>query len=292
MGDISEQLQALFREIKEGFRAVDREEDPENAERRLKELGGKLTDCKRIIREFEKQARADGMDQRELQKKKTEMVVQLNKHVAMRKKKQESMREKEELLKKKADVEAAKKDKGKGKAKDPEQPKKPVGGGQDIYSTMSTQELMTHGRRTMAETDKSLSRGLQVVNDTIAVGQQTTKALQEQGMQLEKIGNDLDEITFSMQKATAILKDMTRQMATDKCIMGFLLLIIGGIVTIVVLKVLKVKIVKDINISVPLPTSTSSPPPTPPAARRLLTRQPLEWTAGDVLAALVEAALQ
>ena len=54
-------------------------------------------------------------------------------------------------------------------------------------------------------------------------------------------------------------------MATDKCILMFLLLIVGGIVAIIVLKVAKVKLVKNIPISVPLPTSKSPPPPAPPS---------------------------
>ena len=100
-----------------GFRSVDREQDPETAVRALKELGGKMTECKRcapcarcckcadprrpaalraaalrrgcgrrvgaearvcacaaprsLIREFEKEARSDGMDANQVQRKKT-----------------------------------------------------------------------------------------------------------------------------------------------------------------------------------------------------------------------------
>ena len=37
-------------------------------------------------------------------------------------------------------------------------------------------------------------------------------------------------------QARKMLTEMTKQMATDKCILGFLLLIVGGIVTVIVLK--------------------------------------------------------
>jgi hypothetical protein len=79
-------------------------------------------------------------------------------------------------------------------------------------------------------------------------------------------------------------------MATDKCILMFLLLIVGGIVAIVVLKVAKVKLVKDINISVPLPTKKSPPPPMPPPAappassRRMLRGDAHAW-GGDAAGA-------
>ena len=137
-----------------------------------------------------------------------------------------------------------------------------IGAGQDITSQMTTQQLMNTGRRTMSETEKSIQRSARVVEDTIAIGQQTAAMLSEQTHQMEKIVNDLDEIQFSMKKAKKLLTDITRSMATDKCILMFLFLIVGGIVVVIILKVAKVKLVKDIGISVPLPTS--SPPPMPP----------------------------
>ena len=138
-----------------------------------------------------------------------------------------------------------------------------LGSGEDITNQMSTQQLMSTGRRTMSETEKSIQRSARVVEDTIAIGQQTAAMLSEQTHQMEKIVNDLDEIQFSMKKAKKLIGDITRSMATDKCILMILMLIVGGIVVIIILKVAKVKLVKGINISVPLPTS-SPPPPLPP----------------------------
>ena len=139
------------------------------------------------------------------------------------------------------------------------------GGGQDITDQMSTQQLMSSGRRTMSETEKSIQRSARVVEDTIAIGQQTAAMLSEQTKQMEKIVNDLDEIQFSMKKARKLIGDITRSMATDKCILMVLMLIVGGIVVVIILKVAKVKLVKDLNISVPLPTNP--PPPSPPPPR-------------------------
>jgi hypothetical protein len=42
-------LTALFMELKSGMRNVDREADPETALRSLKDLGGKMTECKRCV---------------------------------------------------------------------------------------------------------------------------------------------------------------------------------------------------------------------------------------------------
>lgn len=247
------------------------------------------------------------------------MVVQLNKFVAQKKKRGEELQNKQargersaarwyvsltarcraqELMEATAAKDAAgggaTKKKGKGKAASGEGEggvaMGEMGAGQDITSQMTTQQLMNTGRRTMSETEKSIQRSARVVEDTIAIGQQTAAMLSEQTHQMEKIVNDLDEIQFSMKKAKKLLTDITRSMATDKCILMFLMLIVGGIVVVIILKVAKVKLVKDISISVPLPTSSPPPPgppgsvaavssPPPPAAsgRRLLQGGRVGW---------------
>lgn len=101
---------------------------------------------------------------------------------------------------------------------------------------MSSSDLMEMGRKHVVETDQSLVRSERLVNDTIAIGAQTAETLQMQGKQLEKVADDLDEIHFSMRKAKQVLRDMARGLATDKCIMMFLLLVVIGVVVIVALK--------------------------------------------------------
>ena len=124
-------------------------------------------------------------------------------------------------------------------------------------------------------------RSNRVVEDTIAVGQQTAAMLGEQTHQMEKIVNDLDEIHFSMKKAQKLIRDITRSMATDKCILAFLLLIVGGVVAIIVLKVFHLGPAKNVNISLPLPLHppppSPSPPPPPTAAGRRMLREEPRW---------------
>jgi hypothetical protein len=220
------------------------------------------------------------------------MVGQLNKLVQQKKKRGEELQSKAELMASAAangggggkKGKGAKGGGGGGEGTEMTAAGGAVGGGTDITSQMSTQQLISTGRKTMSETEKSILRSTRVVEDTIAIGQQTAAMLGEQTHQMEKIMNDLDEITFSMKKAQKLIGDITRSMATDKCILMFLMLIVGGIVAIVVLKVAKVKLVKGINISVPLPTKSPPPPSPPPAAvapppgaRRLLAGSGEEW---------------
>lgn len=102
---------------------------------------------------------------------------------------------------------------------------------------MSTVDVIELGKRNILETNESLLRSERVVNDTISIGAQTAETLQMQGGQLAKISQDLDEIHFSMKKARQVIRDLARGLATDKCIMFFLLLVVIGIVIIVILKI-------------------------------------------------------
>ena len=104
---------------------------------------------------------------------------------------------------------------------------------------MEAGDLIQHGRNVMDQTDQSIMRSEAVVEETIQIGALTAEALRGQTTQLERIVDDLDEIHFSLKKSLAVIKDMTRGLATDKCIMLLLFLVIAGVVTVVVLRFLK-----------------------------------------------------
>lgn len=56
----------------------------------------------------------------------------------------------------------------------------------------------------------------QIVEDTIQIGTQTAETLHGQTKQMERVLNDLDEIHFTMKKASKVIRDLTRGIATDK----------------------------------------------------------------------------
>ncbi|KAK1359122.1 hypothetical protein POM88_043596 [Heracleum sosnowskyi] len=106
-----------------------------------------------------------------------------------------------------------------------------------MASTMSNQELITAGNKTMDETDQAIERSKQVVHQTVEVGTQTASTLKGQTDQMGRIVNELDTIQFSIKKASQLVKEIGRQVATDKCIMLFLFLIVCGVVAVIVVKV-------------------------------------------------------
>ncbi|KAI7979106.1 putative plant SNARE 11 [Camellia lanceoleosa] len=88
------------------------------------------------------------------------------------------------------------------------------------------------------DTNKMLNERKQslVVHDTINVGTDTAAALKAQTEQMSGIINEMDAIHFSIKKASKLVKEIGRQVATDKCIMALLFLIVLGVVTIIIVK--------------------------------------------------------
>uniref|UniRef100_A0A2C9U597 t-SNARE coiled-coil homology domain-containing protein n=1 Tax=Manihot esculenta TaxID=3983 RepID=A0A2C9U597_MANES len=101
---------------------------------------------------------------------------------------------------------------------------------------MTNQQLMDHGNQMMDETDHAIERGKKIVQETINVGTETAAALKAQTEQMSRIVNELDSIHFSIKKASQLVKEIGRQVATDKCIMAMLFLIVIGIVAIIIVK--------------------------------------------------------
>ena len=81
---------------------------------------------------------------------------------------------------------------------------------------MDTTQLITEGRKKIKESDESLIRSEKLVAETIDIGTKTAEKLDDQTKQLERVVDDLDQIHFSMKKASRIIRDITRAIATDK----------------------------------------------------------------------------
>ena len=61
-----------------------------------------------------------------------------------------------------------------------------------------------------------MQRSRAVVQETIDIGTETAGKLKVQTEQMEKVVRDLDDIHFNIKKAGRLMRDITRQMATDK----------------------------------------------------------------------------
>ncbi|KAJ6719939.1 VESICLE TRANSPORT V-SNARE PROTEIN VTI1-RELATED [Salix purpurea] len=185
-----------------------------------------MKECKRLVKEFDREIKVEESKNppevnKQLNDEKQSMIKELNSYVQLRKTYMNSLDNKRvELF-----------DMGAG-ASEPMAEENVR-----MASAMSNQELVDAGVKTMNETDQAIERSKQVVEQTIEVGTQTAVTLKGQTEQMGRIVNELDTIQFSIKKASQLVKEIGRQVATDKCIMLFLFLIVCGVIAIIIVKV-------------------------------------------------------
>ena len=235
-----------FRALANGFQKLDKIKDANRQSNQLEELTDKMRECKRLIKEFDREIKdEEGRNPPEVNKQlndeKQSMIKELNSYVALRKTYMNTIGNKKlELF-----------DNGAGASVSTAEENV------QLASEMSNQELINAGTKTMDETDQAIERSKQVVHQTIEVGTQTAATLKGQTEQMGRIVNELDSIQFSIKKASQLVKEIGRQVATDKCIMLFLFLIVCGVIAIIVVKIVHPnnKDIRDIpGLAPPVPT--------------------------------------
>ncbi|KAE9459368.1 hypothetical protein C3L33_08737, partial [Rhododendron williamsianum] len=223
LAEIDGQIADIFRALSNGFQKLEKIKDSNRQSRQLEELTGKMRECKRLIKEFDREVKDleyknDPDTNKMLNEKKQSMVKELNSYVALKKQYASN------LDNKRVDLFEGP---GEGLAED----------NGLLASSMTNQQLMDNGNQMMDETDQAIERSKKVVNDTVNVGTETAAALKAQTDQMSRIVNELDSIHFSIKKASQLVKEIGRQVATDRCIMAFLFLIVIGVVAVIIVKV-------------------------------------------------------
>ncbi|KAK4801168.1 hypothetical protein SAY86_021655 [Trapa natans] len=226
MEQIHGEIRDNFRALANGFQKIDKIKDSNRQSKQLEELTGKMRECKRLIKEFDHEIKDEETRNppdvnRQLNDEKQSMIKELNSYVALRKTYMNTFGNKKlELF-----------DTGAGISEPTAEENV------QMASSMTNQELVDAGKKTMDETDQVIERSKKVVEQTIEVGSQTAVTLKGQTEQMGRIVNDLDTIQFSIKKASQLVKEIGRQVATDKCIMLFLFLIVCGVIAIIIVKI-------------------------------------------------------
>ncbi|KAJ8556496.1 hypothetical protein K7X08_032248 [Anisodus acutangulus] len=223
LGEIEGQISDIFRALSNGFQKLEKIKDSNRQSRQLEEQTGKMRECKRLIKEFDREVKdleykSDADTTKMLSEKKQSMIKELNSYVALKKQYASNIENKRVDL-----FEGP----GEGFAEE----------NGFLASNMSNQQLMDQGNRMMDETDQVIERSKKVVHETVNVGTETAAALKAQTEQMSRIVNELDSIHFSIKKATQLVKELGRQVATDRCIMALLFLIVVGVVAIIIVKI-------------------------------------------------------
>ncbi|XP_057527171.1 novel plant SNARE 13 [Amaranthus tricolor] len=247
MEQIHGELRDNFRALANGFQKLDKIKDPNRQSKQLEELTGKMRECKRLIKEFDREIKDEEGKippevDKQLNDEKQSMIKELNSYVGLRKTYMSTLGNKKlELF-----------DMGAGTSE-------PTAAENiQMASSMTNQELINAGNKTMDETDQAIERSKQVVVQTTEIATETATKLKGQTDQMARIGNELDTIQFSLKKASQLVKEIGRQVATDKCIMLFLFLIVAGVIAIIVVKIIHPnnKDIRDIpGLAPPAPAS-------------------------------------
>ncbi|KAF9591630.1 hypothetical protein IFM89_005211 [Coptis chinensis] len=247
LAELDGQISDIFRALSNGFQKLEKVKDSSRQSRQLEELTGKMRECKRLIKEFdrevkEQESRNTADTNKMLNEKKQSLIKELNSYVALKKQYASNLDIKR--------VDLFDGPGGEGYAED----------NGLVASSMTNQQMMDTGNNMMDETDQVIERSKKVVEDTVNVGADTAAALKAQTDQMSRIVNELDSIHFSIKKASQLVKDIGRQVATDRCIMALLFIIVLGVIAVIIVKLVNPnnKDIRDI------------PGLGPPAARRLL----------------------
>ncbi|NP_001347174.1 Novel plant SNARE 13-like [Zea mays] len=225
---IDGEIHDIFRALQNGFQKMDKIKDSNRQAKQLEDLTVKMKECKRLIKEFDRILKDEESNNppeinKQLNDRKQFMIKELNSYVTLRKTYQSSLgnnNKRVELF-----------DMGAGSSEPAAEDNI------QMASAMTNQQLIDTGRNQMDQTDQAIERSKMVVAQTVETGAQTAATLTQQTEQMKRIGNELDTVHFSLKKASQLVKEIGRQVATDKCIMAFLFLIVLGVIAIIVVKI-------------------------------------------------------
>ncbi|OEL25940.1 putative plant SNARE 11 [Dichanthelium oligosanthes] len=255
LAEIDGQIGDILRALQNGFQKLDKIKDANRRSRQLEELTDKMRDCKRLIKDFERVSkdeagRTDPETAKMLHERKQSMIKELNSYVAL-KKQHQSENKRVDLF---------------------DGPSVEDGYGEEnVLLASSNLELSLLLKSSIFNFSIILSSreqfvvvDSQTVQETINVGTETAAALKAQTEQMSRVVNELDSIHFSIKKASKLVKEIGRQVATDRCIMAMLFLIVAGVIAVIIVKV-SAQIVNPHNKDIP-----NIPGLAPPVGRRLL----------------------
>ena len=248
-GEIEEKIEAQFKAIETGLVAIDEEKDADRADEKLKGVSAMIIEAKGMIKDWEKEAVADGVPSDAVAAKKKELGTSFNTYLALRKQTQMRI----QGMRAQSTVRAAVAGAAVAAAGVVGEMAREAGevfgvGGEyrrikpGALQEQDQQELMETGRDALDETDKSLARSKQVISDTKAVGLAVGQRLQEQSEQIRQVTDNVENISQTLKKASGLVRDIGRQIMGDKCIQCFMTLVAIGVAAMVICNIMGIKI--------------------------------------------------
>lgn len=109
-----------------------------------------------------------------------------------------------------------------------------------IYPEPTSKQLIIQGEKTIKDTDKALKNAERITEDTLVIGNAITQSLHDHSTKMDNIADHLDNAEHDVKRSSKIIMDLTRDMLKNKYIMVVLFLVVGGVITIIVLKTIPI----------------------------------------------------
>lgn len=227
--DVEVNIKYNYRVLEKGFQDLSKMDDEMLKLTLLKELTNIMQESKRLIKDFERESRSDGMPPKVIAEKKRELVQALNRFISTKK----SIATELSTLTMSTEHLTTR-----------------------TYEDKGTDELILLGRDQIRSTEESLENSRQVVEATLQIGAQAASTLGDQSKQMEGILHDLDDITFNMRKAQDVIAEITRSFVTDRCILTLCCIIMAIIMFSVIVATLVMQPISSDEPPAPTPTPT------------------------------------
>jgi hypothetical protein len=124
--------------------------------------------------------------------------------------------------------------------------------------TATAQQAMDYGDKILLQDDDAISRMMKKIGESKDVASNIKVNLQKQKEQLEKTQTNLKEIDYSLDRANKTLKNMLKMIATDKIILGMIVIIVLIIIAIIIVGAVGGDKDKNFNVPHDLFTKTAS----------------------------------
>ena len=103
--------------------------------------------------------------------------------------------------------------------------------------TKNEDAAIGYGRELQDRTDAAANRAIETLAETHDTATATAEKVYEQGKQIERIGDTLDEVDAEIDRATRVLKRISRRVMTDKYVWCLISLIIVAVIIVIVVLV-------------------------------------------------------
>lgn len=102
-----------------------------------------------------------------------------------------------------------------------------------VVQNHTARTVIMDGIDVQKESLSAVARMAQLVARTEDVGVETAARLGQQREQIKAIAGAVDDVDTRLKRAHRIVRTFSRRLATDKCVIGFVLLLVAGIVFVI-----------------------------------------------------------